>query len=387
MSKKILLVDDERRVLNALSRRLSPSFDLSIASGAKEALVKIRHCGPYAVVCSDMRMPDMSGIQLLEHLRESCPDTVRIMLTGNADQQMAMDAVNRSEVFRILTKPCTHEVLSRVFVLALRQYELVTAENELLCKTLGGAVGLLNEMLAATKPQAQGRATRIAPLVDSICEALKIVDGWQVTLAAMLSQVGCVTVPNAILQKVYLEEQLSKVEREIFSEHPYRGFELVTKIPRMQDIADIIRYQNHSCASTAQGGDTIPFGARVLKVVLDYDVYCQQHGPQEALKLLAQNNGGNYDRDVLRVLSQLQSEESSKLIEVTTKDLVEGMVLGEDVVTLGGDVLVARGSHLSQVTIKRILNYSRSESGVCEPISVRVATKSPVPAESYELGV
>jgi len=309
------------------------------------------------------------------------------MLTGNVDHQSAMDAVNRSEVFRILTKPCKHDILSKVFELALRQYELVTAENELLCKTLGGAVGLLNEMLAATKPHAQGRATRIAPLVESICDALRIEDGWQVSLAAMLSQVGCVTVPNVILQKVYMEEPLSKVEREIFAEHPDRGFELVSKIPRMQDIADIIRYQNHSSVSTGPNGAAIPFGARVLKVVLDFDVYSQQHGPQEALQLLAQNNGGNYDRDVLRILGQLQAQENSQLKELNAIELVEGMVLGDDVVSLDGDVLIARGCHLSQVTIKRIRNYARSDSGVCEPISVRIPTNSPVHLEAHELGV
>ncbi len=387
MNKKILIVDDEPRVLNALNRRLSHLFDISTASGSKEALAKIQHYGPFAVVCSDLRMPDMNGIQLLEHLRDVHPTTIRIILTGNADEQTAIDAVNRGEVFRILTKPCKQEVLSQVFVLALRQHELVTAERELLCKTLGGAVGLLNEMLSATKPQAQGRATRITPLVESICDALRIEDGWQVMLAAMLSQVGCVTVPNAILQKVYSEEPLSRVEREIYFEHPDRGFELVSKIPRMQDIAEIIRYQNHSCASTLEGGETIPFGARVLKVVLDFDVYSQQHGPQEALQLLAQNNGGNYDRDVLRVLNQLQAEESSQLLELSAIDLVEGMVLEDDIVAHDGEVLIARGSFLSHVAIKRIRNYSRSESGVREPISVRVPEASQVSLDLVSGGV
>ena len=68
--------------------------------------------GPFAVVVADMRMPGMDGVEFLQHVKEMSPDTVRIMLTGNADMQTAIDAVNKGNIFRFLTKPCPYETMT-----------------------------------------------------------------------------------------------------------------------------------------------------------------------------------------------------------------------------------------------------------------------------------
>lgn len=114
MSDRILLVDDEQPILDAYRRVLRGRYDLDVADSAVAALQMIKKQGPYAVVISDMRMPNMNGVQLLSLLRQSDPDMVRIMLTGNADQKTAIDAVNKGEVYRFLTKPCDRDTLQRV---------------------------------------------------------------------------------------------------------------------------------------------------------------------------------------------------------------------------------------------------------------------------------
>ena len=92
-SEKILFVDDEPNVLQSMERQLRKRFSLRTAEGGEEALRILKEEGPFAVIVSDMRMPGMDGVQLLSRTKEIYPDTVRLMLTGNADQDTAVDAV------------------------------------------------------------------------------------------------------------------------------------------------------------------------------------------------------------------------------------------------------------------------------------------------------
>ena len=104
MHEKILFVDDEPAVLEGYKRALHKEFQPDTAVGAQEALTTIAKNGPYAVVVSDMRMPDMDGVQLLSRISTISPTTVRVMLTGHADLQSAIGAVNEGRIFRFLTR-------------------------------------------------------------------------------------------------------------------------------------------------------------------------------------------------------------------------------------------------------------------------------------------
>ena len=95
-----------------------------------------------------MRMPGMNGVELLSRVKDSYPETVRLMLTGNADQETAMEAVNDGQIFRFLTNPCPQATFITSLALALRQYRLIIAERELLQKTLMGSVTVCLEVLA-----------------------------------------------------------------------------------------------------------------------------------------------------------------------------------------------------------------------------------------------
>lgn len=129
MDNRILLVDDEPNLLQALRRSLHGRFVITIANGGEEALQKLREDGPFAVVVSDMQMPDVNGLQVLTAARELSPATVRIMLTGNVDQQTAVEVVNAGAVFRFVNKPCPADNLALILHDAIRQYELTTAET------------------------------------------------------------------------------------------------------------------------------------------------------------------------------------------------------------------------------------------------------------------
>src|SRR4029077_11303089 len=133
-------------------------FRVETAEGGEAALDKIAAHGPFAVVVSDRQMPRMDGIKFLSLVKERAPDTVRLMLTGNADLDGAIKVVNEGNIFRFLTKPCPLEVLGKAVEDALGQYRLVTAEKELLNKTLSGSIKLLCDILSMIDPQSFGRA-------------------------------------------------------------------------------------------------------------------------------------------------------------------------------------------------------------------------------------
>lgn len=192
-SEKILLVDDEPQVLVGLSRQIRGLCAVETVPSGKEALALMETAGPYAVIVSDMRMPLMTGAQLLEKVAARWPDTVRVMLTGNADQDTAVQAVNRAQVFRFLNKPCSKETLTSVVELALRQYRLQAVERELLENTLRGSVRILTETLELVNPMAFSRSGRLKRYVLHMAGEMGLPETWMFEVAAMLSQIGCVT--------------------------------------------------------------------------------------------------------------------------------------------------------------------------------------------------
>src|SRR5437868_6956083 len=131
MAERILLVDDDPNLLDGYRRSLSREFLMETALGSQLALKLIAENGPYAVVVSDMRMPGMDGVQFLSKLKAQAPDTVRVMLTGNADMDTAINAINEGSIFRFLNKPCSKETMGKTLTAALLQYRLVTAEKQL----------------------------------------------------------------------------------------------------------------------------------------------------------------------------------------------------------------------------------------------------------------
>jgi DNA-binding NtrC family response regulator len=128
---RILLVDDDVNLLEALKRQLRNRFDVTASSDAKEAIRLVVSGGNFAVVVSDLRMPTIDGVSLLYLIRQAAPETVRVLLTGKADVESAVSAVNQGNVFRFLIKPCPAYVLNRALEESVEQYRLRRREREL----------------------------------------------------------------------------------------------------------------------------------------------------------------------------------------------------------------------------------------------------------------
>src|ERR1700693_2988345 len=136
----ILCIDDEPHVLDGLARTLRSHYVVETATEAKVALEILRTAEPFAAVMSDQRMPQMTGVQLLAHARAVAPASVRVLLTGQADVESAIAAVNDGNVFRFLTKPCATDVLLKALDACCEQHRLITSEKVLLEQTLHGSI-------------------------------------------------------------------------------------------------------------------------------------------------------------------------------------------------------------------------------------------------------
>ncbi|MFZ2446006.1 MAG: HD domain-containing phosphohydrolase [Syntrophobacteraceae bacterium] len=377
MTPKVLFVDDDPNILDAFQRHLRKAFALETAGGGEEGLEAVQARGPFAVIVSDLRMPKMDGIQFLSRVRETAPDSVRMMLTGNADLQTAIDAVNEGNIFRFLTKPCDSQLLVKAVVDGVRQYQLVVSERELLQKTLRGSLKVLSEILQLINPEAFGRASRITHYAKEIGKIMRVSDQWQLETAAALSQIGCVILPETALQKLYQGRNLTGEEKQLFEMHPFIASDLLTHIPRMQGVAEIITYQEKyfdgsGIPQDARRGKEIPLAGRILKVILDFDT--QQAGgasKTEAVERMSATEG-RYDPEVLSALEAIIGYESGHLERnVDVEGLEDGMILAEDVRILDGRLLVARGYQVNRTLRERLKNFSR-KPGIKEPIRVLV---------------
>lgn len=381
MKEKILFVDDEPNVLEAYQRSLRKEFEIETATGGADGLIALASQGPYAVIITDMRMPGMDGVEFLARAKEKSPDSVRIMLTGNADQQTAVDAINEGAIFRFLAKPCPPIVLARAIHAALRQYQLVTAEKELLNKTLSGSIHILTDLLSLVNPTAFGRASRVRRLVKQITTILKVENAWQVEIAAMLSQVGCITIPEETLWRVYSGHSLNSEEIKMVQAHPQIGHDLIRHIPRLEGVAEIIAYQDKLFNGAGvpydnRRGYEIPLGARILKLALDYDKLAESRlDSYEALEEIRDRHNW-YDPEIIPALElALKNEIRYELKLARIDELTPDMLLAEDIKSVKGMLLLTKGQEVTRSLCMRLKNFHEG-GAIVEPLQVLVPVKS-----------
>ncbi len=377
MADAILCVDDDANILDGYKRHLRKEFTLDTAVGPEQGLRMVTERGPFAVVVSDLQMPGMNGIQFLTRVREQAPDTVRMLLTGNADLQASIDAINQGQLFRFLTKPCTPEALANALNAGLAQHRLITAERELLEHTLSGSIKVLCEVLSLVNPEAFGRSSRITRYVEAIAANLHVSELWPIKTAAMLSQIGCVILPEVVLKKVYRGEALTPEESQLFNQHPFVAYDLVAKIPRMKRVAEIIKFQDKYYDGVGGPGDNrqgneIPMEARILKVALDFDALESAGKTKtEAFEQLRQRKGW-YDPTIVEALKSAFAQEIKyEMRTAVVADLVCGMVLAEDIKSSTEVLLASKGQEVTQSLIMRLQNFGEA-GGVRQPFTVLV---------------
>ncbi|MGA2543189.1 MAG: HD domain-containing phosphohydrolase [Verrucomicrobiota bacterium] len=379
--KKILFVDDEPNVLSAIQRQLHQRFEVETAVGPIAGLEALQNGGDYSVVVADMGMPKMSGVEFLAKACEMAPDIVRVMLTGYLNQATAVEAINQGSIFRFLNKPCSTEKLVQTLEAAVAQHNLITAERDLLENTLGGSLKILSEILALAEPKAFGQAEALRDAIRLLAGSLNLTPTWHLEAAALLSQIGSVTIPPELILKSRLGHPLSAGEKEIFNHIPEVGSSLLAQIPRLEGVARIILYQNKNFDGSgfpedSVAGEAIPVGARMLKILVD--IARLESGGLARPAALAQlrARAGRYDPRLLDALEHnpgaAAAPSADPALAATTVafvDLRVGHVLRRNLETKGNMLLVTAGNKITPMLMHRLRNFS-SLYGIQEPIYI-----------------
>jgi hypothetical protein len=305
------------------------------------------------------------------------------MLTGDDQQNVAVDAVNEGQVFRFLNKPCPADRLAKALRAGLEQHRLLMAELELLDNTLKGSIKLLMEILSIINPPAFGRASRVCRLVQKLCDRTAVENSWEISVAATLSQIGCVSLPDSILEKLQRGETLTPDETKLYKSHPQLGCSLVAKIPRLDRVAQIIALQQvpqdfEKLAEHDPQRLEVALRAGFLKAALDYDSLIEQGvSPESAIREMF-HRPATYEPRVLRSLAELVPETRGQGVRhVPLAQLREGMVLGGHLTDTSGNILVANGQVITAWLLERLRRRAHTGgSKAKEPICILQAERA-----------
>jgi response regulator RpfG family c-di-GMP phosphodiesterase len=368
----IMIVDDHPANLKLLDDMLRqhgyevrsfPRGRLALAAADQE---------PPDLILLDINMPEMNGYEVCELLKASArlADIPVIFLSAlNAVEDKVKGF--RSGGVDYISKPFQFdEVHARVEIhLKLRRAQ--QAEHDLLERTLGGAVGTLWELVQLTSPLLALRSRAIRDIVLWITKRMRIADPWQYELAATLCLMGCLALPEEVFEKAYCGQDLSPDEDRMFRAHPESAARLLSKIPRLEVVAEIIRRQQRTDSDSsvlelsAQGG-------RVLQLALELDRRIYRGAAFKSalaeLRLLRRFDVRMLDALDGYVPTKGEFEERRLAI----RDLCAGMVLEQDVWSTEGNLLILKqGTVLNETWIERLRNFTKSR-GAQELVSVRI---------------
>ncbi|MFH1059074.1 MAG: HD domain-containing phosphohydrolase [Pseudomonadota bacterium] len=315
---RVLLVDDDSHLRAGLRRLLHRHYHLEEATDGRQALEKLSH-DRFAVMVTDLNMPQMDGFELLDLAKELSPDTVRVVLTGQADLERVLRAVNEGYVYRFLLKPCAPEELTQSVGSALEQFQRQQAARELaglrkLNQALEGIVMGFSRLVEARDPYTAGHQQRVAQLAEAIARRLGLAPEMveSVRVAAMVHDLGKIYVPAEFLNR---PGRLTPVEFQIIRTHPEVGAEALKPLDFHWPISEIV-LQHHerldgSGYPRGLAGVEILEQARIIAVA-DVTEAMSSHRPYRpglgldaALAELESGSGRIYAPEVVEVCQEL----------------------------------------------------------------------------------
>jgi putative two-component system response regulator len=305
---KILFVDDDPSVLDAIQRAFHKTFEIHVADSAKEGLSIIQKNSTFPVIVSDFRMPGCDGVTFLSQVGKISPNSIRMMLTGCAQLETSIRAVNEGHIFRFITKPCPMHVLEKALRDGLHQYYLIQTEHEYFAlrkwnESLGGLIQTFARLIESKDPYTAGHQLRVSQLSVAIAQAMGFSEDAveQIRMAAVIHDIGKIYIPVEFLNKT---GRLSSSEWNIVKMHAQIGHDILCPIGFPFPIHEIV-LQHHE----RMDGSGYPMGlkeseicmeariiavADVVEAILHHRPYRPARGLEEAINEVRINRGTKY---------------------------------------------------------------------------------------------
>lgn len=413
----LLFIDDEANILAALKRLFRPlGYNVLTAESSASAFALLEKEKVDLAIC-DMRMPQMSGAEMLEQMRIKWPDVVRILLTGYSDMTSTIAAINHGEIHRYISKPwddneivlIVRDALERKYLLAEKQrLEALTQRQNEELKTLNASledkvrqrteelrdtleslanahehlkkdyfatIQVFANLMELRKGAMAGHSRRVAQMCCNIARRMGLpeTEVGNLEVAALLHNIGKIGLPDRLLDRPFTE--MSHEERAQFDKHPLRAAAILMALAPLADAAQLIRYhrEHYSGNGNPSGlrASAIPLGARILLAASDYEslqeglIGSDKLAPDKALDMIINGRGTRYDPAVVDVLRELAAHDGPHAhvgaeFQLTSSQLREGMLLTRDIVTSNGMLLLLKDSTLSAEHIREIREFEQT---------------------------
>ena len=415
----MLFVDDEANILSSLKRLFRPfGYRILTAESGAEGL-EIMEREAVDLVVSDMRMPEMNGVQFLEKVRKKWPETVRMLLTGHTEIGTTIDAINKGQIYRYLSKPwqdsdiiptirhAVHQQMlerekQRLEELTHRQneelkdlnanleekvkarteevrrtMELLEIAHSNLKKSFVTSIQVFSNLIELREGDVAGHSRRVAALSRMIAQRMGMSEAevQDVFIAALLHDIGKIGLPDRLFEKPFVN--LTGEERAEVIKHPVKGQIALMALEQLHAAAKLIRSQRERFDGLGYpdglGGADIPLGARILALVYDYNaaqigkLLSKRLSPSEAAAYIQEGKGKRYDPAVVDAfisvtkVKEASFQTESELI-VNSRQLKPGMILSRDFLTAYGAFMLAKDCVLNETLIMRIRKFE-SEVG------------------------
>jgi hypothetical protein len=237
-------------------------------------------------------------------------------------------------------------------------------------RTLNGSVKALSDLAHLTSPSLTERSGALRSMLMHMAAQMRLPDPWQYELAAMLCLIGCITLPSDAFEHAYVGDKANAEEQKMYRSHPDVGFQLLSRIPRLENIAEMIRLQQVETSNWANN-DVAERGSRMLKTAQELDRRTLRGIPFQTACDQLRAAPGKYPTAILDALKDYSpSRVHFEVKRLPTGQLLPGMILEDDVVTEDGITVISKGTTLTVTLIERVRNFARTR-GVHEPIQVR----------------
>lgn len=300
---RVLCLDDEPHVLEALRDTLRRQFEIVVSTNGFEAL-RLLAAEEFEVVIADMRMPMLDGARFLVLAREHAPGTVRMMLTGHAELADAASAINDGEIFRLLIKPCKTDDLTAALDAGVVRYGEQRTEREALGQTVRAATAALIGLATGVDPDAPARAAQIRKHAVELAGRVEHLDiTKELEQACELMQIGAAVVSPETRARAGGGMRLSPEHAAELERLPELAIPLLPDLPGLGTVAALLSAT--AWPSNRAASPSIKTGAAVLRIALDFELQIRQGAPMETGIRYLGARPGRYDPDLLRAFSSL----------------------------------------------------------------------------------
>jgi response regulator RpfG family c-di-GMP phosphodiesterase len=410
---RILLVDDEKSILDSLYRFCRQrKWDAIRANSGAEGL-EFLESESVDIIVSDMRMPNMDGAEFLSKAKVKAPQAVRILLTGYADMEAVISAVNEAKIYNYLNKPWDENMLESVINSALdfkqkederlrlnkevaeKNQELETLNNSLeqkvkertqdlenaikdtqesnkkITRNFRESLSLMTSVIEMQDGSKANYTNMIANASIAIAKALELSpkEIEQVRIAALLHNIGKLSLPEAIRKKPM--NKLGRMELEVFRTHTIQGEAVLSGMTGLKTVAKLVRshqeYLNGKGFPDKLKEDQIPIGSKIICVTSDFQklesnlLIDEVSGPEESMEYIKSVSGKHYDARIVDIFEKYYEKHlqnyRSHLSQLALKEIKEGMVLAENLISSNGLLLLTKDTSISPEHINQLSHY------------------------------